>query len=330
MTAPAVLPIPTPYAVASTQIRATVAHTYQLTEQYPSFPWPSLHTIVGPLLPGTMLVVGARPAQGKTSLLAAAFSHWFRASWPTLYCISGDGGPTRLRRILGALHCGYSRRAVLRNEWGEAAPGVSPEEALVTLRGELEQQQAWATVGMVYDLPILRRDAVRAALRFGLRHGARIIIVDHINRWTAERGDLTNELADAVRALAATAAVKGITVVLAAQITPWGKDSRNVLSEFVCPPLAALKQTQALVEEPHAVLLLHRARRADVTAEEIRLAAVGQRQARDLIEPGIMCVTVGKNRDDDTTGLTAKLRVDRTGWIEDAEAPRAREPGEEP
>ena len=39
--------------------------------------------------------------------------------------------------------------------------------------------------------------------------------------------------------------------------------------------------------------------------------------ARDMIEPGILCATVGKNRDDDTVGMTVRLRIDRTGRITD-------------
>lgn len=310
--------IPTPYAMACAQINEAIAHTYQNTEQYPVAPWVSLQRAVGPLLPGMLFVVGARPNQGKTSLLASWFSDLFRNRIPTLYCISGDGGPTRLRRILAAMHCGFSRKAVLRNEWHDASPILSPDEALKAVWADLKQQEEWAEFGMVYDVPILDRPSMRGALRYGLDRGARVIMVDHVNRWTPEQDrDLTRDLAEAVRALVAVAVEKQVTVILAAQITPFGKDHRNALSEFACPPLSALKQSQALVEEPHIVLLLHRARRQGVTAEDIRACADGTRDARDMIEQGIMCATVGKNRDDDTVGMTVRLRIDRTGRIED-------------
>ena len=328
---PAARPIPTPYNVASSQIQQALAHSFRSPTEYPSAPWHAFTAATGPLLPGTVWVVGARPNQGKTSLLAALFSHFFRAGIPALYGISGDGGPTRLRRVLGALHCGLLRRAVLRNAWAEASDTLSADEAFALFCDELRQQEAWADVGMVYDLPVLDRPSVRAAIKFGLANGMRVMVVDHVNRWSPAQGaDLTRDLRDAVEDLAATAAAKDFTLILAAQITPWGKEGRNALSEFVCPPLSALKQTQALVEEPHVVVLLHRARRPDVTAADVRAAAIGQKQARDLIEPGILCATIGKHRDDDTVGTTVRLRIDRTGFISDADAVRERQPGEEP
>jgi replicative DNA helicase len=324
---PRALPIATPYSVASAQIQEALKHARRVSDEFPLPPWKALADVVGPLLPGTMLVVGARPGQGKTSILAGWFSELFRSNTPTLYVISGDGGPVRFRRILAALHCGFARRAVLRNLWSEASPHThTAEQAYEAFVQEMRQQEEWANVGMVWDAPVLSRESVRGALKFGLRNGAKLVVVDHVNRWTPTSGDLTGELASAIRDLAAVAATKNLVIILAAQITPWAKDSRNVMTEFTCPPVSALKQTQALVEEPHVILLMHRARRKDVTAEDIRLAAVGQRQARDLIEPGIMCATVGKHRDDDTVGATARLRIDRTGYIQDADE---REPGQE-
>lgn len=318
MTAVPIRAIGTPYDIADAQIRETLTHTYQVTEQYPTAPWTGMQRAIGPLLPGMLIVVGARPNQGKTSLLASWFSHTFRSWVPTLYCISGDGGPTRLRRILSAMHCGFRRRAVLRNEWADASRILSAGEAMKAVWADLRQQQEWADIGMVYDLPVLDRTSMRAALHFGLDHGARVIFVDHVNRWTPDQqSNLTQDLAEAVRALAVVAAQKQVTVILAAQITPWGKDARNCLSEFRCPPLSALKQTQALVEEPHVVLLLHRSQRADATPDDIKRAGAGELQARDLIEPGIMCATVGKNRDDDTVGMTVRLKIDHTGLITD-------------
>lgn len=310
--------IPTPLAYGDEQIKAALRATDIVSEEYPLAPWTDMRRAIGPLLPGMLIVAGARPGQGKTSLLANWFSELYNSNKPTLYCISGDGGPTRFRRILAAMHCGLSRRAALRNEWHDASRVLSGAEARTAFRGDLERQRSWQDVGMVYDLPLLNRDKMREALHYGLDRGARVIFVDHVNRWTPDQNrDLTRDLADAVRALAAVAAEKKVTIILAAQITPWGKDTRNALSEFRCPPLSALKQTQALVEEPAVVLMLHRAQRPDVTADDIRAASEGRKQARDLIEPGIMCVTVGKHRDDDTVGMTVRLRIDHTGLVQD-------------
>lgn len=323
MTAPEITPIPTPYAVASEQIaRLTVDLGTDYASRLP-LPWTALNAITGPLLPGALWVVGAKTGNGKTTLLANWFSALFRSGRKTLYIVSADGGHRRLRRLLLAMHCDFDRGAVMRNDWANAALGVggrpilSADEALTLAMAEARQQQEWGEIGMVYDAPTLNNDTMRAALKYGLANGAEVVIVDHINRWSAKSSlTETQEIGAAVKGLAGVASDKGLVVLLAAQITEHQHDA-NPIRQFAMPPLSWLAQTSALRNEPHVALMCYRAVRPDVKPEDVKAVVDGQRQAADLIEPDVVCVGVAKDRDGGNVGRMARLRLRRSGLLEE-------------
>lgn len=332
MTAPKSVPIPTAYNLAQQQL---VTATTERAEHYEAFPmphWPDVASLTGPLLPGQLWVIGARTGQGKTTFLLNMVNGLLTkaSGFARVVYFCTETSAAELRCVWAAQRLGYAVDAVLENRWADCTHTLSGPEALTALTQELvylsspEVSQAIVFV----DVPRLNLENLAPAIKeYVMEEGYGIVVIDHIHRYAVKDANtVTAELSEAVRKIKGSATSHRFTALLAAQINR--PSERTPTAEFLAPPLAALKQSGALEEEANIVLLLHRARKADVTHEQIRAVVEGRKDAKDLIEPGIMCVSVGKHRTrNHNVGRTARLRVDRAGRIDGMTL--MREPGEE-
>lgn len=337
MTQPKPLPIPTFYHLAQQQLTQAANERAEQYESFPSPHWPDVASLTGPLLPGQMWVVGARTGQGKTTfllnLINGLLTHGSGFARVVYFCTETPA--SEIRCVWAAQRLGFPVDAVLENRWRDCSRALSADEALAQFHEELiylsspQVAQACAFV----DVPRLDAEHLKPALKSyvvdasEVNEGYCVVIIDHIHRWAVQNVEaMTAELAQVVRRLKGLSAEKRFTTILAAQCNR--PTDRTPTAEFLAPPLASLKQSGALEEEANVVALLHRARRPDVTHEEIRAVAEGRKDAKDLIEPGIMCVTIGKHRTrNHNVGRTARLRVERSGRIDSLTA--LREPGED-
>ncbi len=302
---PKVQPIPTPLTLAEQQYREALSDLTRDASDAPLLPWRSAIELIGPLLPGQLWVVGARPGNGKTTFLLNVLDWMVCSRQPTLY-LTTETKAAEMRRLWAALQLGYSASDVLENAWQRL-----PSDARAQIAQRLEwQTYAAADVALFVDLPRLDTAHVARVLKeYAIEAKYPIVILDHVHRWQVrELSEKTAELTEAVQRLKGAAATYGLTLLLAAQINR-GQD-RSPLAEFLPPPLSALKQTGALEEEANVVLMLHRARRKDATKAMAQEVAMGQRDIRDLLDPDIICVSVAKHRNrPHATGRMLRLRV---------------------
>jgi replicative DNA helicase len=300
-----VRPIPTPLTLASEQIRDARLERARDFGDLPHLSrWPGARELLGPLLPGHMFTVGGRPGRGKSTVLLNLFDMLVESRWPVLY-LTTETKAAEMRAVWAALRLGYPKKHVLANAWH-----LLPAGAKERVTQELDAQEACADIGLFVDLPRLDAAHVRQALaEYALRCQYTIVLLDHIHRWQPQALEhKTAEMTSAVQGLKGAAAKHGLVVILAAQLNR-GQD-RSPLAEFLPANLSALKQTAALEEESNAVLMLHGARKRDVTVPMIKEVAAGQRQVSDLIEPGLLCATIAKHRDwPDSVGRMLRFRV---------------------
>lgn len=324
------IPIPTPLNLAASQVKEATA---ERTRDFGDLPhldrWPRGMELLGPLLPGHMFTVGARPGQGKTSVLLNVFDMLVEARWPTLY-LTTETKAAEMRCIWAAMRLNYPKKNVLANAWHNLPVGAREH-----VTDELERQETVADVGLFVDLPRLDADTVRSALKeYALRAGYTIVLLDHIHRWQPrELQNKTAEMTSAVQGIKGAAAKHGMFVILAAQLNR-GQE-RSPLVDFMPAPLSALQQTSALEQESNAVIMLHRARKKEATVQMVKEVAQGQRQVADLLEPNLMCGTIMKHRDwPDSVGHMLRFNVTNERLVEEGGgqmqlAPPPREPGEE-
>lgn len=313
---PKIRQIPTPLSLAESQYQEALAELRRDDSAQPGFKWRSAIDLVGPMLPGHLWAIGARPANGKTTFLLNAFDALVAGGFPTIY-LTTEMKAEEMRRIWAGMRLGYDTSKVLEKRWEKL-----PNDA----RQKVEQQLEWqafevADLGLFVDLPRLDTQHVAEALKaYALASGYKFVIVDHIHRWQVrDPAQKTAELTAAVQGLKGSAVKHGLTVLLACQINR-GLD-RSPLAEFLPPPLAGLQQTSALEQESNVVLMLHRQRKKDATIAMAKEVAMGQRDVTDLLEPDIMCVAVAKHRHRrNARGRVFRLRVADSCQLEDVDS----------
>lgn len=276
----------------------------------PKWPWPSLNELVGPLLAGDLWVVGARPACGKTTFLLNVVQHFTETRMPWLY-IGMEMGPEQLRRKWAAFRLGFHAKSVLRNDWNALPDGA--REAID--RDVIEQTTALADVAHFADARRVTPEQMAQWMDASARWGCKTVILDHIHqvKFGSEGTNLTHEMGEAVRAFKERAVKLGIVVIIAAQMN---RPERELLADYVPPPLSALKQTGALEEVADVGIILHKALKRTATAADIKAVRQGTLDADLVIERNVMGVRCGKHRiDGEAIDRTAWLVVDRTGQL---------------
>jgi replicative DNA helicase len=280
----------------------------------PRWGWPDVDRIVGPLLPGELWVLGARPGNGKTAFLLS----WCGAldlrglSW--LY-IGMEMGPESLRRKWAAMRCALDPDLVLANAWGQLPP-----DAKARLTEDLEEQVA---AGRANFAPGRRIDikALREWVELAAATDCRVVVVDHFHRMGFGDGNEWFMMAESVRAAKELAVKHDLVIVMAAQLNRGGRD---LLDAYLPPPLNALKQCGALEEESDAVLMLFRSLRRGMQRKDMNAVRDGLDDLARWIEPNVMGIVCRKHR---RTGAAldrgARLYVGPTGLVESYAGGRA-------
>lgn len=310
---PKVTPIPTSYAVATKQINEAQASLYDNTDDLPCWPWPDITSLCGKPLPGDLTVIGARPANGKSTFMLNLFDHLVTSGFPTLYIGAGSEGPPKdTRKQWAALRLGFPVDRVMENRWHELPAGAQDDLFDEIQRQGIEHDVAhFADVGERLTPGVLGR-AIDA---FHECADARYVLLDHIHRirfGTDKNPRL--ELAEATRWLRDRAAKYSWSIIVAAQLHR-APSQHGALRDLIPPSLNDLKETGTLEEDAVVCLLLHRVKRASVDVSEVHAVSRGERPMSDILEPNCMAVRVGKHR--------RRGRVmDETAFLEVAETGR--------
>jgi replicative DNA helicase len=292
---PKVTPIPTSYAIATAQVTEAQEALYANTGDLPQWPWLDVQRLCGSPLPGDLTVIGARPANGKTSMMLNLFDHFTAAGYPTLYIGAGSEGPPKdSRRQWSALRLGYPAYLVLENRWAELPVGAQ-DQVFDDLQRQADKEQAVAHFAEV-GAKLTPEALTKALVEFRHCTHGRYVLLDHIHRirfGTDKNPRL--ELAEATRWLRDMASKYDWSIIVAAQLHR-APSQNGSLRDLTPPTMSDLKETGTLEEDAVVGLLLHRVKRADVDASAVNAVARGERPITDILEPRCMAVRIGKHR----------------------------------
>lgn len=202
---------------------------------------PALDNAVGAVSKGSLILLGARPNVGKSSMImsmAMAMAH--KGKHASIISIE-DPRDLWGQKVIGELS------------------GVNPQRMRDATLTKSDWKDIANAIGGIGDLPITYSDEVCGttedvleAMTYHVKVcGAECLFVDYLNRI---RGDSTNGprmmYTDIASAIKARAHQLGVPVVLACQL------KRNEKGDYVKPPLSDLKETGSLEEMAEVVVLM--------------------------------------------------------------------------
>lgn len=310
--------LPDARSLAAEQIAKARAISNEDWSNAPRWRWAALDERVGPLLPGELHIVGARPGGGKTTLLLNWCDWLVTKSIPWLF-IGMEMDAAQLRRQWAAWRLGLPTEHVLGNQWSRLPVGARD-----LVDAELEWQLSSDVASIAHFSPARRIGVLdlKQWTEWAVKEGCEVLIVDHFHRMSHDGmdGEARHAMGETVRVAKELAVKHGIRMVIAAQVN---RGSRDELTPYYPPPLTALKECGTLEEEADAVLMLHRALKTGLDKKQMAAVRDGVAAIATVAEPNTMGIMVRKFRKNGAVvdQPSARLRI-VDGRIEDP----AREP----
>lgn len=235
--------------------------------EYTPTPWPTLDKLIGGLAPGSLVVVGARPGEGKTIVGLQCAARLAQEGLVAFISLEMSEGELQMRLIA---------------QYGEVH--------MQSLRNRQLNDEQWKRVGIARDrfqkAPIYIFDSgttltqirsfVRSVARKGRLSG---VVVDYLQLIEGSgKENRQQEVAEFSRGLKQLARNLGVPVMALSQLnrTPEGRTSRS-------PKLSDLRESGAIEQDADVVLLLSydRAKKPneiEVTVAKNRHGEMGQVQ----------------------------------------------------
>jgi replicative DNA helicase len=303
-------------AIAGADPHAIARHAADIVPKafHVRFPWASLDTLYGPLLPGSLHIVSARTGAGKTLFVR----NWLHAlataaePCPVAYFPTETPAEEVLRGIVCA-ELGLNPVAVTRDDWSGLDGGRDRfyETCLEWAKFLFQSGSVLSSPRLdLYDHPRPTVGEVWKTLVEASEKGCRIAIIDHLLRLNLGDGSqMFQEVTAGIRALKMCAQELGLAIVVTSQQSRQPGGDR--LAWFAPPDLQALKGAGTIEEEADGVLFLHRCLRDDLDGKTEAGVRKGTIPLQTVIAPNVMGAAIGKHRlDGGRTGAACRL------WVE--------------
>lgn len=295
--------IPSPEALAEAQIEGARELLTRDLSKAPRWAWSDLDFVLGPMLPGDLVVVGALMGNGKSTLLMSQMDALAANKMPTLY-VPLEIDPQVCRLRWAAWKLGLDVRHVIRQDWRSL-----PEGSQEAVDGVLDEQHANPFIHFATPKRMTWDAVVRWCTWAKERTNARIVMVDHFHRLEFG-GDAHNHrvnVTEMARKFKDLGRELDLVMLCAAQLNR----ASDPVDQFIPPSLARLKESAGIGEEADVCVMLSRRLKNDLPkqwAQDLRLGRISE---RDIMEPATMAVTCRKHRlDDSALNKSVLLTVD--------------------
>lgn len=271
-------------ALRNRRIRDAAVETLAGRQRVASWGLRDLDRLIGGLVAGWLYAIGARPSNGKTSLLLSLLSRLWEDRVPTLYF--GTEMPAEdLVKKWGAMRLGLEELRVFEGELSDAEREALEGE----IRRLAERPEITFSTALRLDVAKIASEIMWA---FDARTGPapRVVVLDHLHRITQDREEL-DELAKELKEIAKE---RRVALLVAAQLN---RDQGIGPLDLHSPPsLSRYKGSAAIEENADVALGLYRPLRPGTTAKERRAILHGQASVAECEEPNTMALVCLKHR----------------------------------
>lgn len=280
----ATAPAPEPLAVRNARIGEDAQASLDAPSDATSWGWPELDRQFGRVVPGWLYVVGARPSNGKTTLLLNVLSRLWERQIRALY-FGTEMAANQLLKKWAAIRLGLSELQVFerqlhpehRDALGAemkrllASNAVTFCEAARLTLAKLVEEIAWA-----------------CAPDGGLQ--PQVVILDHLHRVSQDREELEHLAAE----LKTVAQERHVALLVAAQLN---RDEQEKVFDLYYPPtMGRYKGSSAIEENADVGLGLYRPLQKGITRAQFKAAARGEVELQSLAKPNTLAIVCTKHR----------------------------------
>jgi KaiC/GvpD/RAD55 family RecA-like ATPase len=252
------------------------------------FPWSDLDRMVGPMLPGWLVVVGGRAKAGKTTVLMELLTAWTTLRKTCVY-VGTETSVALLRYVWAAVRCNVPIETAID-------PGC-PVDIFDRVMLDVEVTQSRPEVA---DFAIFA-DAAHATVSelelwaaYGKTHGADALIFDHFSRLEVGQGERWQGLGQAIRQIKKLAVEADMTLVVGAQLTQG--EGGSILGEHEVPGNGSWAGSSEIQRECDIGVQLWRPFKPGITSKQKQEAKEDHTKVSELIQPGVMGVRLAAHR----------------------------------
>lgn len=272
------------------------------------FPWHVLDSIVGPLLPGWLVLVGARAKGGKSTLIRALFDTWVQDFKKKILLVGTEQNAGILRALWACLR--------LRLPTEAAIDALHPDHARV--RQDVRNGQCSEDLenrAIIVAEPSITIDTFTQWCRVAYREQCEVVMFDHFHRLEDEGTSQHRSRNAAIRQIKNVAAKSNMLVVVAAQLK---NASDDPLGEFEVPGAASWAETAGLRRECDVAIQCWRPFKLGTSRADKAEARDNPAKLADIVQQNIMAVRCDAHRYRDVAPYrAARLHVqdgDVSSW----------------
>jgi replicative DNA helicase len=283
--------IPDPEAAARAQQQAL--ETYLDAEDVGGVEFFSekLRRSLGYILPHQVVIVGARPGCGKTTWMLQQARHMvFRQGRRVIY-IGTETAPHMLKMELAARDCKLSSALVLQRRWE-----LLPPDARERVRARALEYEKSGKELFFSEEPTVKPLDVDRYINYAFLGDYDAVFLDHIHHidWGTTRADEKRlRIEDAMKRWNGLAKETGVRLFLAAQLT---RNDRDVVADYMVPSQSALKDSGAVEEVGHVILLMHRCFVDGTVEADVVAVRRGVKKLHEIAEPNTVGINIAKSR----------------------------------
>jgi len=273
------------------------------------FPWTDLDRMVGPMMPGWLVVVGGRAKAGKTTMLMELLTAWTSMQKTVVY-IGTETSVALLRYVWGATRLNIPIET--------AIDPYCPAEVYDRIIADVEGPQVepdLADFAIFADAPEATVTELVRWASYGTKHGADALIFDHFSRLEVGKGERWQGLGQAIRQIKKLAVDADMTVVVGAQLTQG--EGGSILGEHEVPGNGSWAGSSEIQRECDVGVQLWRPFKPGITGKQKQEAKEDHTKVQEIIQPGVMGVRLAAHRWGKAPNAFCKLYVTDgqiSGW----------------